>query len=144
MNPIRESEEVYEFDGTSTYSDDHLAAFKDILKARLSSGVEKDSVINDGLNAESAFQIFNGKLYFSDSSDHVYSDSVGRRVESPIERLKRLQSELISLESDLNELAKVFQFFCLVRILCHLVVSRTKSLKKLLFGLSFMRRREKW
>ena len=105
MIAVREGEEIFEYNGGDTSSQfEQISAYKDSLKADVS---EDDAIIRDKIEPEQAFGVFNGKLFLGNRDHYSFSNSVGRRIESPIERFSRLQAELAELESDLSEMVQV-------------------------------------
>lgn len=101
-----------------------------IVKALHSAGFEHDSsgvITGDSLNADEAFQVFNGRLYHTTTNRPAYSNSSSSTIisssqrvdereyfsmsaalerrsalESPLERFNRLRMELSDLQSDLD------------------------------------------
>jgi hypothetical protein len=109
MYQSQEGEEIYEYsDTTSNINYDKIIENKNTIKAKIDTNdtnfVELETT---PINADKAFQFFHGKLYRNPTNEYALVTTLEKKIESPLERLNRLNIEISDLQADLDIMVKV-------------------------------------
>ena len=104
MNHTSIEEEIFESPSVDSVgnSEQKLSSHKEALIDR-PAGLNNADIVETRLNADTAFGVFNGKVFHANQVEYYsLADAIERRAESPLQRLARLRGELDELKSDLD------------------------------------------